>query len=242
MKFVLKLGVMASVVLLSSTASAAPTIFFGENQNPGGAVSGAPLAARTLFLGSLSGVSTEDFEGIALGAPPIALTFTGSAGSINGSLTGGGSLVGAPTFGTFATSGQQFYDNQFNAFTVSFTSAIAAFGFYGTDVGDVRSPLEITLDAGLTSQRNFTVANTINGANASLLFWGVTDVTNPFTTVTFGRSGADRFGFDDLTVGDARQVTGAVPEPATWAMMLVGFGLIGATVRRRKEKGILAFA
>ena len=30
----------------------------------------------------------------------------------------------------------------------------------------------------------------------------------------------------------------AVPEPATWAMMIVGFGLVGATVRRRS----LAFA
>jgi hypothetical protein len=29
-----------------------------------------------------------------------------------------------------------------------------------------------------------------------------------------------------------------VPEPATWAMMIVGFGLVGATVRRRS----LAFA
>lgn len=27
---------------------------------------------------------------------------------------------------------------------------------------------------------------------------------------------------------------GAVPEPATWAMMIVGFGLVGAAVRRRK--------
>lgn len=29
--------------------------------------------------------------------------------------------------------------------------------------------------------------------------------------------------------------TGAVPEPATWAMMLVGFGLLGGVMRRRKQ-------
>lgn len=29
-------------------------------------------------------------------------------------------------------------------------------------------------------------------------------------------------------------VTGAVPEPSTWAMMLAGFGLVGALVRRRR--------
>jgi hypothetical protein len=26
---------------------------------------------------------------------------------------------------------------------------------------------------------------------------------------------------------------GAVPEPATWAMMLVGFGVVGGAMRRR---------
>jgi hypothetical protein len=30
-------------------------------------------------------------------------------------------------------------------------------------------------------------------------------------------------------------LTGTVPEPATWAMMIVGFGLIGATLRRRRS-------
>jgi hypothetical protein len=31
---------------------------------------------------------------------------------------------------------------------------------------------------------------------------------------------------------------GPVPEPATWAMMLVGFGMIGAAVRRRQRTAI----
>jgi hypothetical protein len=32
-------------------------------------------------------------------------------------------------------------------------------------------------------------------------------------------------------------VLGAVPEPATWAMMLVGFGGIGAAMRSRRSTG-----
>ena len=39
--------------------------------------------------------------------------------------------------------------------------------------------------------------------------------------------------------------SGAVPEPATWAMMLIGFGLIGGSIRsarNRKTKGIFATA
>lgn len=34
--------------------------------------------------------------------------------------------------------------------------------------------------------------------------------------------------------------TGAVPEPATWAMMLSGFGLVGAAARRRRLKALAA--
>ena len=37
------------------------------------------------------------------------------------------------------------------------------------------------------------------------------------------------FVLDNLTIGNA------VPEPATWAMMIVGFGLIGAAARRRQS-------
>ena len=35
---------------------------------------------------------------------------------------------------------------------------------------------------------------------------------------------------------------GAVPEPATWAMMLMGFGLIGNAMRRRKVSTSVTFA
>lgn len=41
-------------------------------------------------------------------------------------------------------------------------------------------------------------------------------------------SSANSFEVDNLAV------SGAVPEPATWAMMIVGFGAVGATLRRRR--------
>lgn len=33
-------------------------------------------------------------------------------------------------------------------------------------------------------------------------------------------------------------VTGAVPEPATWAMMLAGFGIVGGALRRRRRVSV----
>jgi hypothetical protein len=40
----------------------------------------------------------------------------------------------------------------------------------------------------------------------------------------------------------AAPITSAVPEPATWAMMIAGFGLMGAMLRRGRRKGALAGA
>ncbi|WP_428333165.1 PEPxxWA-CTERM sorting domain-containing protein [Novosphingobium sp.] len=37
---------------------------------------------------------------------------------------------------------------------------------------------------------------------------------------------------------DFTSATAAVPEPATWAMMLVGFGMIGMTVRSRRRRNV----
>ncbi len=44
----------------------------------------------------------------------------------------------------------------------------------------------------------------------------------------FNRDGLDGFKLDDL------KVTAAIPEPATWAMMIGGFGLVGVGMRRRR--------
>lgn len=41
-------------------------------------------------------------------------------------------------------------------------------------------------------------------------------------------------------VGEAQTPTAGVPEPATWAMMIAGFGLVGASLRRRRRATITA--
>lgn len=57
-----------------------------------------------------------------------------------------------------------------------------------------------------------------------------TSFTN-LLAVTFDASGdSNRAAYDNIHVDSA----GAVPEPASWAMMVGGFGLMGAAMRRRK--------
>lgn len=54
---------------------------------------------------------------------------------------------------------------------------------------------------------------------------------------TRGTSGS--LQFDNIVLGD--DAVSAVPEPATWAMMLCGFGLLGGVLRRRSRKPGSAF-
>ena len=54
------------------------------------------------------------------------------------------------------------------------------------------------------------------------------------------------FNLSSITSGPAQirisAVAGAVPEPAAWAMMLMGFGLMGAALRYRRNKPVVQFA
>lgn len=47
---------------------------------------------------------------------------------------------------------------------------------------------------------------------------------------------------DDITVDVIGDVIAPVPEPAAWAMMLSGFGIVGAGLRRRRGAAARAFA
>lgn len=51
-------------------------------------------------------------------------------------------------------------------------------------------------------------------------------------SIDFGGT-ANQTGFDNITFGSVNPGGGAVPEPGTWAMMLLGFGAIGFAMRRR---------
>lgn len=47
-------------------------------------------------------------------------------------------------------------------------------------------------------------------------------------------------GLPPIAALDAVSLTGAVPEASTWAMMLVGFGLVGFAARRRQDAPVAA--
>jgi hypothetical protein len=95
-------------------------------------------------------------------------------------------------------------------FSSAFTSSIIGCGFWGC--GSIAPGSNSTF---------FTPSGEVHG---NLAFQG------PITSLSFSSGGEFWHGF---TVG----VT-AVPEPATWLTMLLGFGLIGAGMRTRRRRSI----
>jgi hypothetical protein len=104
------------------------------------------------------------------------------------------------------------------------------------------NPLQITFD-GLslgtfaplsTSFESFTTPGfAATGTTGTLSFIGSGGPPGGFAS--------NEVGIDGLSIA---QINSAVPEPATWAMMIGGFGMVGGAMRsaRRKQKIVVSYA
>lgn len=103
--------------------------------------------------------------------------------------------------------------------------------------------LALTFDNGLVLTGQYTpTTNTFLGGPSQIVD-GVRYTLNEFSYRRFLGDSVSRFtatpGDDgnDYT-GNFRFTSAAVPEPATWAMMLGGFGLVGLATRRRTRTAV----
>ena len=144
--------------------------------------------------------------------------------------------------GTYPTSGDQYLGVSTNGtdakFELTFDEAQSAFGFFATDFET--APLNLTFEnlAGEKMSLETPYTRAGNGAtrinNGSVFFFGLIDVDNPFTKVTFETNSTwEGFGFDDFTIATREQIVDPVPEPGTWLLMTVGLGAM-IWVRRRR--------
>lgn len=238
--YLLTAFVAAGLVAGAGSAGAAPIVFYGLDQNPGSVVpaGGNAETARNAFLGSLSMVGTEDFETLANGTvDPFSLTFPGSIGNLSATLSSPQTVTvtTADPVGQFSTSGAQHLDADFGTtINIDFSSTpISAFGFYGTDISDSGGDLVVDLVDVNNIVSSFTVIQDGSNNNGNVLFWGFVDASNSYTNIALrNTSSSDRFGFDDMTIGDQAQVT--VPEPATLGLLGLGLVGLGFAARRRR--------
>jgi len=110
-------------------------------------------------------------------------------------------------------------------------------------VNDVRtdpntgSCMDVTNDPTGKALANATLVNTRPGSADFKALDGIYATLNSFQlsqtrpTVVASSSFAAE-GFDEINI------VAAVPEPGTWAMMVIGFGLVGSTLRRRSRSTV----
>lgn len=80
------------------------------------------------------------------------------------------------------------------------------------------------LTSGITAGNTLWTQETFNFTATS---------TSTLLSIIGNNSGQDFIGLDNVSISGG-PVTAAVPEPASWAMMLAGFGVIGGAMRRRR--------
>jgi hypothetical protein len=129
-------------------------------------------------------------------------------------------------------------DSMPDSFTSSFIGDQIFFNNVAGSFGGTDGTADISFGTNLVADLNIQSSN-LGFTQLSMpgdLFTG--PASNPtFNTGTFNLSGGFTAGPATLTI--TRADAGAVPEPGTWAMMLLGFGGMGVAMRRRRRSGAL---
>jgi hypothetical protein len=216
------------------------------------------LALATAAIGlttSPAFAGTASISGVPIPAGGSTINFGGPAGTTASSslyllLTDGNTGTGAYTFNYTFTNTNPSISNLVNfGFTTNPTllsiTATSGMNFYvnpnnfpgGYSVNACAGPLAANnCDAANGQGDSFTGVFTLNfGANTSSInldnlvvrYASLCELAAP--------------GSNECPSGEGTPVRG-VPEPATWAMMLLGFGGIAVAMRRRRKEGLAQIA
>jgi hypothetical protein len=71
---------------------------------------------------------------------------------------------------------------------------------------------------------------------------GVSTTISIMDATPAGSGGSSNLALDAVSVIDLSDANGGVPEPGIWAMLLGGFGLVGATARSRRTRSAVVTA
>lgn len=223
----------AGFTLCLTAATAATAGSFQLQTTPAGA---AALFAPADVL-TFDAVAPGTYNSLTQGI----LTFTADGGA--GSFFVDGSYIG--NYNNFGVNSVHncYCNTSFGELDFAFSTPVAGFGFFWGASND-----QWTLTAYDASNNVVATAlpNVTAESNAGD-FIGLTGAG--IVRATLIGPSSDYIFVDNVTFGTVLSPTGVtesggggVPEPATWAMMLVGFGGMGAVLRRSRRSAVVSSA
>lgn len=214
------LGFAAAAVALFTVLPAAAATTIDFEKLPSGAA--LPSGGTTI---------TDQFQS-------LGVTFSGTNTSANSTgplnawgviaATGAGSGNALASFGAIPAGGPSNYllAPKYDVMSVMFTTTASGISFA------LKSGTAVTINAYNSAG---TVVQSLLGVSSSPDFALETLSATGVARVDIVRSTPGYFYIDNLTF-TANAATAAVPEPATWGMMIVGFGAMGFAMRRRATR------
>ena len=223
---------IAAMIALQSAAPATAVVYTAY----------AAVASRH-FVGTHS-LNVYDHSGGPAG--PIAVTgMSGDGYAAAFASSDGGGTVSATAFGRrdgTTANGQLFYDIFLDApattvskVRVGFSGLLSSWGSGSAKAAIVVGPETLFFysydPGGRAKTVPFRLTRTVTLTGGSSLALGIFGVAS----VNFnGAAPADyRLGFASAYVDPTVTFSAAVPEPASWALLIAGFGMTGAALRRR---------
>lgn len=214
----MKHALLAATLLAAPASAAVQTLSFDD-------ISGTPLV--TQYLNPFVAQFTT-YGGLTWG--PLWATVD-AAGECSGYNCG---------FKTGKTSGNYVATNGFNG-TGTITSA-TPFRMMSVQLGSAwYDPLDIAIVGKLGGATVWSTSFVASATGPTLATFPsglvdtleVTPTLRPNSSWIFPIGSGPRMVWDDFSF-DASPVVGGVPEPAAWAMLLAGFGLVGGIARRQR--------
>ena len=187
---------------------------------------------------SSDGTSGTNY-GIAFSDNALAICLNSQVVTCSNTSRGGLGDPNSQKGGLFFLTGSETFMNVAAGFTTGFSFNYVSY----SQPGSVSVYDDLNGTGNLLATINLSPnAGSCPGYNAGFCPFSGIGVTFAGTAKSVSFAGvANQIVFDDVTFGSSKPGNGGVPEPAAWAMMLAGFGLVGSAMRRR-EKVAVTFA
>ena len=192
------------------------------------------------FTAATSAQGTDTFNNLTPGAQ-LAASLNRTAGAYSYTVSDSATVL----YGA-GSAGDPWLSNDTNAAQIifnNFSSGVSAIGanFFGSDFSGafVAAPLGLTVT--VTDASGTVSQSLISPTTSTFLGFVSTGGLSQLTVQATVPSSSYWATVNNLVLAQ-RAATGAVPETATWAMMLVGFGMMGAAIRYRRRGTTVRYA